>query len=203
MTEFTDPSHDFWVQLFEQCPGLISSTIERDGLSAQIQIARSALVPALSYLRDVPHGRFKSLIDLFGADYPERAERFEIIYNLSSMHWNKRLIIKIQTSDQLTIPSAVSVYPAAGWYEREIWDMYGVVFDEHPDLRRILTDYGFVGHPLRKDFPVSGYVEVRYDPITAKVIYEPIQLVQEFRQFDFVSPWSGPNYSLPGDEKAS
>jgi NADH-quinone oxidoreductase subunit C len=145
---------------------------------------------------------FKQLTDICGADYPEREERFDVVYHVLSLRFNHRIRIKL-TADVLTpVPSVRHVYPAASWYEREAWDMYGIAFEDQPDLRRILTDYGFDGHPLRKDFPLTGYVEVRYDPAQQRVIYEPVQLTQEFRDFDFLSPWEGAHYALPGDEKA-
>jgi len=146
--------------------------------------------------------RFVSFIDLCGADYPEREQRFDVVYHLLSPYKNARVRIKVQVDEASEVPSAVGVFPAADWFEREVYDLYGVVFTGHPDLRRILTDYGFNGHPLRKDFPVTGYVEVRYDDEKKRVVYEPVKLVQEMRQFDYLSPWEGTEYILPGDEKA-
>ncbi len=146
--------------------------------------------------------RFVSFIDLCGADYPEREKRFDVVYHLLSPYKNARVRIKVQMDEAGEVPSAVSVFPAADWFEREVYDLYGVVFSGHPDLRRILTDYGFSGHPLRKDFPVTGHVEVRYDDEKKRVVYEPVKLVQEMRQFDYLSPWEGTEYVLPGDEKA-
>jgi NADH-quinone oxidoreductase subunit C len=163
---------------------------------------RDAIIPLLTFLRDDPSCLFKQLTDICGADYPEREERFDVVYHVLSLRFNHRIRIKL-TADVLTpVPSVRHVYPAASWYEREAWDMYGIAFEDQPDLRRILTDYGFDGHPLRKDFPLTGYVEVRYDPAQQRVIYEPVQLTQEFRDFDFLSPWEGAHYALPGDEKA-
>ena len=146
--------------------------------------------------------RFVSFIDLCGADYPEREKRFDVVYHLLSPYKNSRVRIKVQVDEAGEVPSAVSVFPAADWFEREVYDLYGVVFSGHPDLRRILTDYGFSGHPLRKDFPVTGHVELRYDDEKKRVVYEPVKLVQEMRQFDYLSPWEGTEYVLPGDEKA-
>lgn len=156
----------------------------------------------LTFLRDNSRCQFKQLIDVFGADYPQRAERFEVVYNLLSVKYNRRILVKTRVDEKTKIPSVVKVFSAALWFEREVWDMYGVQFDKNPDLRRILTDYGFKGHPMRKDFPLTGHVEVRYDEMKQRVIYEPVKLEQEFRSFDFLSPWEGTNYVLPGDEKA-
>ena len=146
--------------------------------------------------------RFVSFIDICGADYPEREKRFDVVYHLLSPYKNSRVRIKVQVDEAGEVPSAVGVFPAADWFEREVYDLYGVVFSGHPDLRRILTDYGFSGHPLRKDFPVTGHVELRYDDEKKRVVYEPVKLVQEMRQFDYLSPWEGTEYVLPGDEKA-
>ena len=157
----------------------------------------------LAFLRDDEKSRYAQLIDVSGSDYPERDERFEVVYNLLSLKLNRRIRIYLRIEEDVSVPSVVPLFNAANWFEREVFDMYGIVFDEHPDLRRILTDYGFSGHPLRKDFPLTGHVEVRYDFEKERVVYEPVHLPQEFRQFDFASPWEGPNYVLPGDEKAS
>lgn len=156
----------------------------------------------LTFLRDNGNCMCKVLIDLFGVDYPDRTERFEIVYSLLSLKHNHRIFVKTQVEEKTHVPSVAKVFPCAVWFEREVWDMYGVQFDNNPDLRRILTDYGFEGHPLRKDFPLTGYVEVRYDPAKQRVVYEPVKLPQEFRNFDFMSPWEGTDYMLPGDEKA-
>ena len=164
---------------------------------------REKLTQLLLLLRDDPAWRFKILIDICGADYPDRAERFEVVYHLLSVHKNLRVRVKISTDAATPVPSIVDLFPAANWYEREAFDLYGVLFEGHPDLRRILTDYGFRGHPLRKDFPLTGFVEVRYDEEQKRVVYEPVKLPQEFRSFDFLSPWEGAQYPLPGDEKAS
>ncbi len=156
----------------------------------------------LIFLRDDTECRFVCFIDICGADYPEREKRFDVVYHLLSPYKNSRVRVKVRADEETQVPSAISVFPAANWYERETFDLYGILFSGHPDLRRILTDYGFSGHPLRKDFPVTGYVEVRYDDEAKRVVYEPVKLVQEFRQFDYLSPWEGTEYVLPGDEKA-
>ncbi|HEY8129489.1 MAG TPA: NADH-quinone oxidoreductase subunit C [Hyphomicrobium sp.] len=167
-----------------------------------ITVAREDIVDVLTKLRDDPKCLFEVLIDICGVDYPERAERFDIVYHLLSPRLNQRLRVKIATDETTPVASVNDVFPAANWYEREAYDLYGIRFTGHPDLRRILTDYGFQGHPLRKDFPLTGYVEVRYDDEKKRVVYEPVKLTQEFRDFDFESPWEGPSYVLPGDEKA-
>jgi NADH-quinone oxidoreductase subunit C len=169
---------------------------------ASISVPRDRIVEVLTKLRDDLKCQFEVLIDICGVDYPERAERFEVVYHLLSPRLNQRLRIKISTDETTAVPSVNDVFPAANWYEREAYDLYGIRFTGHPDLRRILTDYGFQGHPLRKDFPLTGYVEVRYDDEKKRVVYEPVKLTQEFRDFDFESPWEGPNYIIPGDEKA-
>ena len=156
----------------------------------------------LTFLRDDAECQFVCFIDICGADYPTREMRFDVVYHLLSPYKNTRIRVKLQADEETQVPSAISVFPAANWYERETFDLYGILFSGHPDLRRILTDYGFSGHPLRKDFPVTGYVEVRYDDEAKRVVYEPVKLVQEFRQFDYLSPWEGTEYVLPGDEKA-
>lgn len=160
------------------------------------------LLPLLTFLRDDVSCGFVNLTDVCGADYPGREQRFESVYHLLSPRQNQRIRVKVSIGEDQPIPSAVSVYPGADWFEREAYDMYGILYSGHPDLRRILTDYGFEGHPLRKDFPTTGYVEVRYDDEAKRVVYEPVQLRQEFRNFDFLSPWEGTDYVLPGDEKA-
>ena len=164
--------------------------------------ARDHIVDLLKVLTTDSQCRFETLIDLAGVDYPDRSERFEIVYHLLSMRLNQRVRIKIQTSEDVSVPSIVSVFPCSDWYEREAFDMYGITFSGHPDLRRILTDYGFEGHPMRKDFPLTGHVEVRYDDLEKRVVYEPVALTQEYRDFDFLSPWEGMNSLVPGDEKA-
>jgi NADH-quinone oxidoreductase subunit C len=168
-----------------------------------MRIARDRIVSTLKALHDDSVCLFEVLIDICGVDYPERAQRFEVVYHLLSPRHNQRIRLKVATDENTAVPSAVELFPGANWYEREAYDMYGVLFSGHPDLRRILTDYGFQGHPLRKDFPLTGYVEVRYDDDQKRVVYEPVKLTQEFRSFDFESPWEGTNYVLPGDEKAA
>ncbi len=162
----------------------------------------SHIVPLLSFLRDDEKCQFTQLVDICGVDYPKRAKRFEVVYNLLSVKLNQRVRVKILTDEATPVTSVTSVFSTAGWFEREVWDMYGVVFSGNADLRRILTDYGFDGHPQRKDFPLTGYVELRYDPEHKRVMYSPVKLPQAYRSFDFMSPWEGPNYVLPGDEKA-
>jgi NADH-quinone oxidoreductase subunit C len=161
-----------------------------------------AILRVLKFLRDDPDCRFVCFTDLAGADYPSREKRFDIVYHLLSPYKNHRIRVKVEADEDTQVPSAIPVFPAANWYEREVFDLYGVLFADHPDLRRILTDYGFSGHPLRKDFPLTGHVEVRYDDEQKRVVYEPVKLVQEFRSFDYLSPWEGTDYVLPGDEKA-
>jgi NADH-quinone oxidoreductase subunit C len=165
-------------------------------------VAPEAIVEVLTSLRDDKACLFEVLIDICGVDYPEREKRFDVVYHLLSPRRNQRIRIKCETDEDTAVPSAIGVFPAANWFEREAYDMYGILFSGHPDLRRILTDYGFQGHPLRKDFPLTGYVEVRYDDAQKRVVYEPVRLPQEFRSFDFLSPWEGTEYLLPGDEKA-
>ncbi len=160
------------------------------------------IIDVLRFLRDDPSCQFVCFIDICGVDYPAREHRFDVVYHLLSPYQNTRVRVKLQTDEDTPVPSAVEVFPAANWFEREAFDLYGILFSGHPDLRRILTDYGFAGHPLRKDFPMTGHVEVRYDDEKKKVVYEPVKLVQEFRNFDYLSPWEGTEYELPGDEKA-
>ena len=167
-----------------------------------LNVARERIADALRILRDDPRTRFEVLIDIAGVDFPARERRFDVVYHLLSPRTNQRVRLKCETDEATPVPSAVDVFPAANWFEREAYDMYGILFSGHPDLRRILTDYGFQGYPLRKDFPLTGHVEVRYDDDAKRVVYEPVRLVQEFRRFDFESPWEGPSYILPGDEKA-
>jgi NADH-quinone oxidoreductase subunit C len=160
------------------------------------------IVRTVTFLRDDPRCRFISFLDICGVDYPGREKRFDVVYHLLSPHLNHRIRLKVETDEVTPVPSIIDVYPAANWFEREAYDLYGILFSGHPDLRRILTDYGFEGYPLRKDFPLTGYVEVRYDDTQGRVVYEPVKLNQEFRNFDFLSPWEGTDYVLPGDEKA-
>lgn len=166
-----------------------------------LTVARSALVDLVGFLRDDRSADFGTLVDICGVDYPDRESRFEVVYHLLSMRQNLRLRLKVPVREDEIVPSITAIHPSANWYEREVFDMYGVLFSGHPDLRRILTDYGFRGHPLRKDFPTTGHVEVRYDEAEKRVVYEPVRLVQDYRLFDFMSPWEGAKYILPGDEK--
>ena len=168
-----------------------------------VSVSADAIVKVLKFLRDDTSCQFICLIDICGVDYPGREKRFDVVYHLLSPVQNVRVRVKLETDEATPVPSAVSLYPAADWYEREAFDLYGILFSGHPDLRRILTDYGFEGHPLRKDFPLTGFVELRYDDELKRVVYEPVKLEQELRNFDFLSPWEGPDYLLPGDEKAS
>ena len=167
-----------------------------------IEVPATDIVEVMTHLRDAPECHFVSFLDVCGVDYPERRQRFDVVYHLLSPDNNRRIRVKVQTDDETPVPSITGVFPGAEWYEREAYDLYGILFTGHPDLRRILTDYGFEGHPLRKDFPVSGFVEVRYDDEQKRVVYEPVNLRQEYREFDFLSPWEGTDYELPGDEKA-
>ena len=197
-------------EALEEMGSYVAAQLARDVLSREIRngelmirVERDSIARVLKFVCNDANCLFQMLIDITGADYPEREERFEIVYNLLSLKRNLRLRVKLTTDEDTPVPSVSQVYPAAGWYERECWDMYGVFFSDHPDLRRMLTDYGFDGHPLRKDFPLTGYVEVRYDDEQRRVVYEPVKLVQEFRSFDFLSPWEGMTPELPGDEKAT
>ena len=167
-----------------------------------LTVRRDHIADFITFLRDDSQCLFKVLIDICGADYPERDERFEVVYHLLSMDNNQRVRIKVITDEDTLVPSVSDIHPGAVWFEREAFDMYGILFAGNPDLRRILTDYGFQGYPLRKDFPLTGYVELRYDDELKRVVYEPVKLTQEFRAFDFLSPWEGAQYILPGDEKA-
>ena len=193
-------------QALQDLGDYISSALSQDVLKAEvakgelcITVQAAAIQKVMTFLRDDANCLFKLLMDLCGVDYPERAQRFEVVYNLLSLKHNQRIRVKVLTDEDTPVPSVVGIYSAAGWFERETWDMYGVAFSGNPDLRRILTDYGFEGHPLRKDFPLTGFVELRYDDEQKRVVYEPVKLTQDFRSFDFLSPWEG---VLPGDEKA-
>ncbi len=188
----------------------IAAAVPQDAVRAEVAhgelilwVKREGIVRVLTILRDDPRYLFQVLVDLCGVDHPDRPERFEVVYNLLSLKHNRRIRVKVATDEEHPVPSVTGVFSAAGWYERETWDLFGVYFSDHPDLRRILTDYGFEGHPLRKDFPLTGYVEVRYDEDQKRVVYEPVRLKQEFRSFDFLSPWEGMSHILPGDEKAT
>jgi NADH-quinone oxidoreductase subunit C len=168
-----------------------------------LEIEPASLLQVLGFLQDDPRCRFTSLCDICGVDYPEREKRFDVVYNLLSVTLNQRIRVKVQTDEETPVASVTGLFSSAGWWEREAWDLFGIYFDGNPDLRRILTDYGFDGHPLRKDFPLTGYVELRYDEDQKRVVYEPVRLKQEFRSFDFLSPWEGMDRVLPGDEKAA
>jgi NADH-quinone oxidoreductase subunit C len=176
---------------FEVAYGELTVTVERD-----------SIVDVVTWLRDDSKCRFISFIDVCGVDYPEREMRFDVVYHFLSPHLNHRICVRLEADDLVPVPSITGVFPGANWFEREAYDLYGILFSGHPDLRRILTDYGFDGHPLRKDFPLTGFVEVRYDDERKRVVYEPVKLTQEFRSFDYLSPWEGTDYVLPGDEKA-
>ena len=181
--------------------GLLTSvSVAFDEVTATVEAAR--ILDVLTALKADPALLLDQLVDVCGVDYPERGQRFDVVYHLLSMRKNLRLRVKLRTDEDTPVPSVVDLFPTAGWFEREAWDMYGIFFAGNPDLRRILTDYGFEGHPLRKDFPLTGYVELRYDEEQKRVVYEPVKLVQEYRQFDFLSPWEGAQYILPGDDKA-
>jgi NADH-quinone oxidoreductase subunit C len=167
-----------------------------------LETTPDSLLKLLAFLRDDPQCLFKQLCDVSGVDWPDRERRFDVVYNLLSLRNNRRVRVKVPTDEVTPVPSACSLFNSASWFERETYDLYGVWFSDHPDLRRILTDYGFEGHPMRKDFPLTGFVEVRWDDVQKRVIYEPVKLTQEFRRFDFLSPWEGARHVLPGDEKA-
>lgn len=198
-------------QALKELGDVIAAKIGGDVLKVEVKLGelmvtvkRPAILAVLTALRDDPATRFEQLTDITAVDYPDRAERFEVVYQLLSYTHNRRMRVKLATDEDTPVLSAVSVFSAANWFEREAWDLFGVFFENHPDLRRILTDYGFEGHPFRKDFPLTGYVEARYDEDQKRVIYEPVRLTQDFRAFDFLSPWEGmTNVMLPGDEKAA
>ena len=181
--------------------GVLSLDIKFDELT--LVCNAQDIVSILTFLRDDAQCQFINITDICGVDWPSRARRFDVVYHLMSPRQNLRIRVKVEVGEGETVPSVFSVFPGADWFEREAYDLYGILFTGHPDLRRILTDYGFDGHPLRKDFPTTGFVEVRYDDEVKRVVYEPVQLKQEFRSFDFLSPWESAEYVLPGDEKAS
>ncbi|MFL2782688.1 MAG: NADH-quinone oxidoreductase subunit C [Rhodospirillales bacterium] len=168
-----------------------------------VYVDANEIQKVLVFLRDDINCQFKLLMELCGVDYPERQNRFEVVYCLLSLSRNLRLKVKVSANEKVPIPSVAEVFSSAGWWEREVWDLFGIFFSGHPDLRRILSDYGFEGHPLRKDFPLTGYVEVRYDDNQKRIVYEPVSLAQEYRDFDFMSPWEGIQNALPGDEKVT
>ena len=192
----------FATDLSAALPGAIRSHALVNG-ELSIDVELGEIVRTMSFLRDDPHCEFKILVDICGVDWPKREKRFDIIYHLLSLTRNIRLRVRVAAGEDESVPSVVAVYPAANWFEREAFDMYGIAFADHPDLRRILTDYGFSGYPLRKDFPLTGFVEVRYDDELKRVVYQPVQLVQEFRDFDFMSPWEGAPHIMPDGAKAA
>jgi NADH-quinone oxidoreductase subunit C len=197
----TEALHEIAERMSADLPGaVVRSKIAYGELT--VVCARDSIVEVLAFLRDDPECRFVSLIDLTCVDWPKRAERFDVVYHLLSPHKNQRIRVKVEADETTSVPSVIEVFPGANWFERELYDMYGVLITGHPDMRRILTDYGFDGHPLRKDFPLTGFVEVRWDDELKRVVYDPVRLAQEFRNFDFLSPWEGTDYVLPGDEKA-
>ena len=192
-------------QLESHCKAALGDTVRTSRIThgeLTLDVSRDKIVDVLKFLRDDKSCLFEVLIDICGVDWPARSNRFDLVYHLLSPRLNQRIRIKLMTDETTPVPSAVGIYSASNWFEREAYDMYGILFSGHPDLRRILTDYGFQGFPLRKDFPLSGYVEVRYDDEQKRVVYEPVRLTQEFRDFDFESPWEGTGRLLPGDEKA-
>ena len=179
---------------------VLSWEVSNDELT--VTIAPSSVVSFIEFLKTDGTCQFSSLVDITAVDYPQRSKRFDVIYHFLSMYQNHRIRLRVQIREDEMVPSIIDVHPSSNWFEREIFDMFGILFTGHPDLRRILTDYGFRGHPLRKDFPTTGYTEVRYDEVQKRVVYEPVSLVQEYRQFDFMSPWEGAEYILPGDDEA-
>jgi NADH-quinone oxidoreductase subunit C len=192
---------EFGKQIAAALPGAVRShAVVRGELTLDIEPGE--IVRVLKFLRDDPNCQFKMLIDICGVDWPQREKRFDVVYHLLSLSKNHRIRVKLETDENTPVATVVPLFPAANWFEREAFDMYGITFADHPDLRRLLTDYGFSGFPLRKDFPLTGHVELRYDDDLKRVVYQPVQLVQEFRDFDFMSPWEGARFILPGDEKA-
>ncbi len=179
---------------------VLSHAVAQGELTLHVQL--SALVALVEFLKTDPTCKFSSLVDITAVDHPDRGARFDVVYHFLSMYQNQRIRLKVAVDEADMVPSISTVHPSANWFEREVFDMFGILFSGHPDLRRILTDYGFRGHPLRKDFPTTGFTEVRYDEARKRVVYEPVNLVQEYRQFDFMSPWEGAHYILPGDDKA-
>ena len=188
--------------ILEALPGAVTgSVVAHDELTISANPAN--IVKVVTFLRDDERCQFWSFIDITAVDWPGRVPRFDVVYHFLSPRHNRRIRVKVETDETTPVPSIIEIFPGASWFERETYDLYGVLFTGHPDMRRILTDYGFEGHPLRKDFPLTGFVEVRYDDEQKRVVYEPVRLSQEFRNFDFLSPWEGPGfYGLPGDEKA-
>ncbi len=192
--------HDLAAHISMKRPNdVLASQVAFDELTVEVPVSR--IVDFVAFLKIDGACRFSSLVDITAVDYPTREKRFDVVYHFLSMYQNHRIRVKIAVDEADMVPSVIEVHESANWFEREVFDMFGILFSNHPDLRRILTDYGFRGHPLRKDFPTTGYTEVRYDEEKKRVVYEPVSLVQEYRQFDFMSPWEGAHYVLPGDEK--
>jgi NADH-quinone oxidoreductase subunit C len=197
----TDALNELGTHLEARRPDCVMSwSVAFDELT--VEIPHNAAVPFAEFLKTDPTCRFSTLVDITAVDNPTREARFDVVYHFLSMYQNHRIRVKCALRENEMLASLVEVFPAANWFEREVYDMFGILFTGHPDLRRILTDYGFRGHPLRKDFPTTGYTELRYDEAQKRVVYEPVKLVQEYRQFDFMSPWEGADYILPGDDKA-
>ena len=202
MSVMTDTLNELGAHIEAKRPDCVASwEVTRDELTMQVALAN--LPGLVEFLRADSTARFSTLVDITAIDHPGRAKRFDVVYHFLSMYRNQRIRLKVQVREDEMIPSIIETHPSANWFEREIFDMFGILFSGHPDLRRILTDYGFRGYPLRKDFPTTGYTEVRYDEVLKRVVYEPVKLVQEYRQFDFMSPWEGADYILPGDDKAA
>jgi NADH-quinone oxidoreductase subunit C len=197
----TEPLQELGEHIKQATAGAVIAVNVRLG-ELMLDTTPDKLIALLTFLRDDPRCLFKQLVDVCGVDWPEREKRFDVVYNLLSLKNNQRVRVKVATDETTPVPSAAPLFSSAGWFERETYDLYGVWFADHPDLRRILTDYGFEGHPLRKDFPLTGFVELRWDDLQKRVVYEPVKLTQEFRRFDFLSPWEGAHQVLPGDEKA-
>jgi len=193
--------NDLSAYIAEKLGALIKEAVVAYG-ELTLKVEAGDIVEVLTFLRSDVQCQFISFIDICGADYPARERRFDVVYHLLSPRQNQRIRVKVETDEETPVPSVTGVFPGADWFEREAYDLYGILFSGHPELRRLLTDYGFEGHPLRKDFPLTGFVEVRYDDEAKRVVYEPVELKQEFRNFDFLSPWEGTDYVLPGDEKA-
>jgi NADH-quinone oxidoreductase subunit C len=193
--------NDLAAYIREKLDGQIGDAVVAYG-ELTLTVEPADIVAVLNFLRRDVQCQFISIIDICGVDYPSRAKRFDVVYHLLSPRQNQRIRVKVMADEDTLVPSVTEVFPGADWFEREAYDLYGILFSGHPDLRRILTDYGFEGHPLRKDFPLTGFVQVRYDDEVKRVVYEPVELRQEFRNFDFLSPWEGTDYVLPGDEKA-
>jgi NADH-quinone oxidoreductase subunit C len=196
----SDALNELGAYLEAKQPEAVSSCSVANG-ELTVKIAPSAIVEFVEFLKSDRMCRFSTLVDITAVDYPGRGKRFEMVYHFLSMYQNHRIRVKCAVREDEPVASVTGPFPAANWFEREVFDMFGILFSGHPDLRRLLTDYGFRGHPLRKDFPTTGYTEVRYDEVEKRVVYEPVSLVQEYRQFDFMSPWEGTDYILPGDEK--